>query len=96
MQIIKPLLQGVLAGPLRDMTWTPGSVETFVSCAILTEIVSQRIQREPSATQFTAALLHDMGKVVLSAFVRETFEEIKTLVREQGYSFIAAEREVWG
>ena len=37
-----------------------------------------------------------MGKVVLSAFVRETFEEIKILVRGKGYSFIAAEREVLG
>jgi len=95
--ILNRSFQGVLAGPCQGYDLDTGALwKHSVSCAILTEIVSQRIQREPNATQFTAALLHDMGKVVLSAFVRETFEEIKTLVREKGYSFIAAEREVLG
>jgi len=95
--ILNRSFKGVLAGPCQGYDLDTGALwKHSVSCAILTEIVSQRIQREPSATQFTAALLHDMGKVVLSAFVRETFEEIKTLVREQGYSFIAAERDVLG
>jgi len=95
--ILNRSLKGVLAGPCQGYDLDTGALwKHSVSCAILTEIVSQRIQRKPSATQFTAALLHDMGKVVLSAFVRETFKEIKNLVREQGYSFIAAEREVLG
>jgi putative nucleotidyltransferase with HDIG domain len=95
--ILNRSFQSVLNGPCQGYDLDTGALwKHSVSCAILTEIVSQRIQREPSATQFTAALLHDMGKVVLSASVRETFEEIKTLVREQGYSFIGAEREVLG
>ena len=95
--ILNRSFKGVLAGPCQGYDLDTGALwKHSVSVAILTEIVSRRTQREPSATQFTAALLHDMGKVVLSAFVRETFEEIKTLVREQGYSFIAAEREVLG
>ena len=95
--ILNRCFHGVLDRSCQGYDLDTGALwKHSVSCAILTEIVSQRIQREPSSTQFTAALLHDMGKVVLSAFVRETFVEIKTLVREEGYSFIAAEREVLG
>jgi putative nucleotidyltransferase with HDIG domain len=95
--ILNQSFRGVLAGPCRGYDLDTGALwKHSISCALLTEIVARRIQREPSATQFTAALLHDMGKVVLSVFVRETFEEIKTLVRGKGYSFIAAEREVLG
>jgi putative nucleotidyltransferase with HDIG domain len=95
--ILNRCFQGVLDRPCQGYDLDTGALwKHSVSCAILTEIVAQRIQMEPNATQFTAALLHDMGKVVLSAFVRDTFVEIKTLVREQGYSFIAAEREVLG
>jgi putative nucleotidyltransferase with HDIG domain len=95
--ILKRCFQGVLDRPCQGYDLDTGALwKHSVSCAILTEIVALRIQKEPNATQFTAALLHDMGKVVLSTFVRDTFVEIKALVREQGYSFIAAEREVLG
>jgi putative nucleotidyltransferase with HDIG domain len=88
---------GVLSRPCQGYDLDTGALwRHSVSCALLTEIVSRRIQREPDSRLFTAGLLHDMGKVVLSAYVRETFEAIKVLVREQGYSFVAAEREVLG
>ena len=88
---------GVLSRPCQGYDLDTGALwRHSVSCALLTEIVARRIQREPDSRLFTAGLLHDMGKVVLSAYVRETFEAIKVLVREQGYSFVAAEREVLG
>lgn len=88
---------GVLSRPCQGYDLDTGALwRHSVSCALLTEIVARRIQREPDSRLFTAGLLHDMGKVVLSAYVRETFAAIKVLVREQGYSFVAAEREVLG
>ena len=101
----KPLMQiilnksfhGVLSRSCQGYDLDTGALwRHSVSCALLTEIVSRRIQREPDSGLFTAALLHDMGKVILSAYVRETFGSIKALVREQGYSFVAAEQEVLG
>jgi putative nucleotidyltransferase with HDIG domain len=67
-----------------------------VSCALLSQIISVRLNQVPSPTRFTAALVHDIGKVILSGFVREHFEEIRKLVREGGCSFSEAEKEVLG
>ncbi|MBI5582927.1 MAG: HDOD domain-containing protein [Deltaproteobacteria bacterium] len=88
---------GVLSRSCQGYDLDTGALwKHSVSCAILTEIIARRLQQEPDSRLFTAGLLHDMGKVVLSANVRETFAAIKNLVREQGYSFVAAEREVLG
>jgi len=95
--LLNKSFHGVLSRPCQGYDLDTGALwRHSVSCAILTEIIAQRLQRDPDSRLFTAGLLHDMGKVVLSAYVRETFEAIKTLVREQGYSFVAAEREILG
>jgi putative nucleotidyltransferase with HDIG domain len=67
-----------------------------VSCALLSHIISIRLNQPPSPARFTAALLHDIGKVILSGFVREHFEEIRKIVRDEGRSFSEAEKEVLG
>jgi putative nucleotidyltransferase with HDIG domain len=45
---------------------------------------------------FTAALLKDIGKVVLSQYVSESFEKIHSLVTDKGYTFREAEKEIIG
>lgn len=45
---------------------------------------------------FTAALLKDIGKVILNRFVADAFGKIQTLVQEQGFSFMEAEKKVIG
>jgi putative nucleotidyltransferase with HDIG domain len=45
---------------------------------------------------FTAAILHDIGKMVLGEFVHESWEKIQELVEKQQYSFLEAEEEVIG
>jgi len=67
-----------------------------VACALLSQILSARLKKEKNPTQFTAALVHDVGKIILSEFVRDHLEEIKNLVQENHHSFIEAEREVLG
>jgi len=67
-----------------------------VACALLTGIISPRIHRETTPTLFTAALLHDIGKVALSGFVKDYFESIKQRVNEKQLSFVEAEKEVLG
>ncbi len=67
-----------------------------VACALLSGIVSERLGREATPAHFTAALLHDVGKMILSSFVEDYFEEIKRLTRDKPISFIEAEREVLG
>ena len=45
---------------------------------------------------FTAALLKDIGKVVMSQYVSDSFDKIIMLVSEDGLSFREAEKEVIG
>lgn len=67
-----------------------------VACALLSRIIAKRINREANPTHFTAALLHDIGKMILSRFVSDSFKEIQCLTKEGRLSFIEAEREVLG
>lgn len=64
--------------------------------ALLSRIISKRLGQETTPTHFTAALIHDIGKVVLSEFVKDYFEEIKQIMEEKGLTFIEAEKEVLG
>jgi putative nucleotidyltransferase with HDIG domain len=45
---------------------------------------------------FTAALLKDIGKVILSQYVKDSFVEINALVTEQNFTFKEAEKQVIG
>ena len=67
-----------------------------VACALLTRIISKRLNRESTPTHFTAALLHDIGKMVLSKFVKDYSDEIKNVVKNQNLSFIEAEKQILG
>ncbi len=45
---------------------------------------------------FTAALLKDIGKVILNQYVEDAFEEINTMVAEKNMTFREAEKQVIG
>ena len=67
-----------------------------VSCALLSQILGGSREKTGASLLFTAGLLHDIGKVVLSSLVRDRYVEIVKLVEEENYSFVEAEREVLG
>jgi len=67
-----------------------------ISTAIMTRILGERIGIKDTSSIFTAGLLHDIGKIVLSTFVRDKYDDIMRLVGQNNYSFIMAEREVLG
>jgi putative nucleotidyltransferase with HDIG domain len=67
-----------------------------VACALLSQDLAARLNIEENPLQFTTALLHDIGKVILSEFVKDHFQEIKRLVRDGNLSFNEAEKEVLG
>ncbi|MBN1292676.1 MAG: HDOD domain-containing protein [Candidatus Latescibacteria bacterium] len=67
-----------------------------LSSAVIADEICNIIEREDNGSVFLAALLHDIGKVVLSEFVTETWDEIRSKVEGEGYTFIEAEKEVIG
>jgi putative nucleotidyltransferase with HDIG domain len=64
--------------------------------AILSRRISRKIGAGNDTLIFTATLLKDIGKVVLSQFVEKAIDEINQLVFQKAYSFLEAEKEVIG
>lgn len=67
-----------------------------VSSALLARDIAQRKGSKNKQLVFTAALLKDIGKVILDRFVAGSFEKIQNLVQEKGLSFMEAEKKVIG
>lgn len=69
--------------------------------AVSSAIIARELAEEKGLIRekhliFTAALLKDIGKVLLSRFVAFSYEKINILVQSKGYSFREAEKEVIG
>jgi putative nucleotidyltransferase with HDIG domain len=67
-----------------------------VACALLPRIIAKRLNREVTSAHFTAALLHDIGKILLSQYVQDYSDDIKRIAREGHLSFIEAEKKILG
>jgi putative nucleotidyltransferase with HDIG domain len=67
-----------------------------VAVAVLAERLAAEAAELAPALTFTAALLHDIGKLAIATFVADEGEEILALVRQGGGAFAAAERAVLG
>jgi putative nucleotidyltransferase with HDIG domain len=67
-----------------------------VASALLAKIIAGHLKKGNPPQLFTAGLLHDIGKIVLSEFVDEHFDEIKTGLAGGNRAFIEAEKEVLG
>ena len=91
------------AGTSRFFKSTPGYEaearelwEHAVGTALLAQILARKISRREDSSLFTAAILHDIGKIVLGEFVKDKYAEIKKIVSEQSRSFLEAEEKVLG
>jgi putative nucleotidyltransferase with HDIG domain len=62
----------------------------------MSQILSRKIYRREDPVLYTAALLHDVGKIVLGEFVYASLEKIVDLVSKKGYTLLAAEKKVIG
>ncbi|MBF0302575.1 MAG: HDOD domain-containing protein [Desulfamplus sp.] len=67
-----------------------------VSSALIAKDIANKIAPESRNTIFTAALLKDIGKTVLDKFIQISSDKIQTLIDNNGYSFIEAEKKVIG
>jgi len=67
-----------------------------VSSALIAEDLAEKKRLNNISLIFTSALLKDIGKVILSTYVKESFEDINKAVQNRGLTFIDAEKEVIG
>jgi putative nucleotidyltransferase with HDIG domain len=62
-------------------------------------VIAEKLQTyapEMESDLFTAALLHDVGKMILSEYVGDEYNEIKRIVREKNMTFHEAESAALG
>lgn len=69
--------------------------EHSVAVALMSQILMRQIHGLEDENLYTAALVHDIGKLVMGEFVEVSTDKIFQLV-SQGYSFLEAEEEVVG
>jgi HD-like signal output (HDOD) protein len=67
-----------------------------VASALISKELSEKKQLASTHMVFTAALLKDIGKVILNRFVGDSFPKIQELVEAHGHSFREAEKKVIG
>ena len=67
-----------------------------VATGIISRIISHRVTESEPLSLFTAALFHDIGKVVLNVYVDRYFERIMGLVNTGDHSFPEAESSMIG
>lgn len=70
--------------------------EHSVAVALMSQILSKMITGDEDTTLYTAALLHDVGKIILGEFIQEEMKKITMLVSAQNMSFLEAEEAVLG
>ena len=78
------------------LTWSDyGITPVTIAVSVAAEGLVNELKMEAAEEIFTAALLHDVGKLVLGDFVQDEFKQIETAV-SQGISFEMAEKIVLG
>lgn len=82
-------LKGYSLGPKQMWTHSFGT-------AIGAQLVAQRAQIPMAETVFTAGLLHDIGKVVLSVWLENKVAALYSLAVHEGVPFDVAERKLLG
>lgn len=70
--------------------------EHSVAVALMSQILCKKIQGREDPVLYTAALLHDVGKVIMGEYVHEYFQKIIDRVKERKCSFLDAEEELIG
>jgi HD-like signal output (HDOD) protein len=87
----------VLSGDRKGYGLEQGEMWRYsVSSAVIAKQVAVHLGLENKSTIFTAALIKDIGKIILEKYVRKDFQKINTLVKDSGYSFREAEKKVLG
>jgi putative nucleotidyltransferase with HDIG domain len=70
--------------------------EHAVAVALMSQILSRKIHDREDPVLYTAALLHDVGKIIMGEYVHRSFEKIMHRVKQGHCSFLEAEEECIG
>jgi putative nucleotidyltransferase with HDIG domain len=84
-----------VAAPLYDLTEDDLYLHSAAASLVIKAIVTEtRRPLPPSAS--IAALLHDIGKLIMVRYMKADVSALQSLCKEKKITFVAAEREVLG
>ena len=94
--VMTTCVNAVLDKPVRGYDLSPGELwQHSIAVSVAAELLVKELSIDADNEIFTAALLHDLGKLVLGDYVKEDFSAIRTAAGE-GTPFQVAERRVLG
>ncbi|MGD2097764.1 MAG: HDOD domain-containing protein [Desulfobacterales bacterium] len=94
--VIAACVSAIMDKPVPGYDLPPGELwRHSIAVSVAAEALVKELKIEASEEIFTAALLHDVGKLVLGEFVKDEFNKIEAAVSE-GVSFEMAETMVLG
>jgi putative nucleotidyltransferase with HDIG domain len=94
--VLATCVNAVLDKPVPGYDLPPGELwRHSVAVSVTAEGLMKELNLDVDDEIFTAALLHDLGKLVMGEFVAEDLESIRSSA-EKGIPFQMAEREVLG
>jgi putative nucleotidyltransferase with HDIG domain len=94
--VIAACVSAIMDKPVPGYDLSPGELwRHSIAVSVAAEGLVKELQVEAAEEIFTAALLHDVGKLILGEFVKDDFKQIQTAV-SQGISFEMAETIVLG
>ncbi len=64
--------------------------------AIFARLLAKRVKFRSIELAYTAALLHDIGKLVLNSFMNEAYQEVISIVNEEKLPFNEVEDTIFG
>jgi HD-like signal output (HDOD) protein len=67
-----------------------------VSCALMASAVADKVNTSIKHTVFTAALLKDIGVIVMDRYIRAAVDKIRQAIQDHNLDLVAAERRVLG
>ncbi len=96
-QIVAGLIgQQTMSGPQPGYGIAAGELwKHSAATAVAGRVIAPEVGVEPNLL-FTAALLHDLGKLALSSTLKDRYNDIAALTESTGRSFIEVEQELLG
>lgn len=67
-----------------------------VSSALIAKSLAEKQRHNNIPCLFTSALLKDIGKIILSTYIKEAFQKIVLSVQNDGLTFLEAEKKIIG
>ena len=94
--VIAACVSAIMDKPVPGYDLPPGELwRHSIAVSVAAEGLVKELKVDAGEEIFTAALLHDVGKLVLGEFVKDDFKQIETAVSE-GIAFETAETIVLG